>query len=1132
MELKETIHPLEKLKIRPKPQKRNTSVFFLEVEEKGEKDEKAQECVFADNRPHAKIDRAEIMKNILLNKQKRPHYEAPAAPRPQPKKIDLKVDIVEAEAEAEKVERRPEPKRVEKNRVDEEQVERKPRAKREEPEEEIVHEDNPTLQRMLARVPQPEPLRIKTSTFYLNNRKKFLEKIEEMFSAHKTETGKNRQDLLLHQRIAREYLNIYTPYRGLLLYYGLGTGKSATAVAIAEGLKSDKRVFLMIPASLETNFMNEIKKFGDPIYRKKQHWNFVSIEGQPQYVQMLSSVLSLPTKYIRKNKGAWLMNNKKDSNFDTLKNEHKEQIDDQLIEMIKTKYHQINYNANNLKKVIDDLSLNGTVNPFDNSVVIVDEAHKLVSLIVNKLNKGGKKDYVSLKIYNYLMTASNCRVVLLTGTPIVNYPNEIAVLFNILRGSIKTWVYQIRNNQKMDRDRLLDLFNKNGLHTYDYVAVANGKIQITRNPFGFINHYKGVGGTTGGTTGVKGWLTNNKPHYSVKTKKNRITGTTGTTSSHNKTKKRKSVSGGKTGGTGEFNRYDGVQLDETGNLTDADFQNNIQNIFAQNDVQVDEVPTIETYKTLPDTLDEFNEKFLNIENVEHPRFKDKQNIVFIKRILGLTSYYRVSDTDANLPTLIDEKTDLFHIQYCPMSDHQFENYRTIRKKEVEQQKRQDKNKRNNQNKNDVYEISSTYRVYSRAVCNFAFPVPPGRPFPDPKNSAQDEDEVDGEIAGLADLLIEGEPLPEVELPYKQRITDAMKYLKDNEETVLSMEGLQTYSPKFARILENIKTDEHVGLHLVYSQFRTLEGIGIFQSVMEANGFVQFKVKKENGEWKIQPYDKSKPTFVLYTGTEDQEERELVRNIYNGDWNDIPSALHDELVQTSSNNLTGEIVKVILITSSAAEGINLRNTRYVHLMEPYWHMVRLQQVIGRARRYQSHLGLPAELQTVKVFLYLASFSDEQIHKINTTIGEGELKATDVSKRPPFALFTTDQSLFETAEIKIKISNELLNSVKSASVDCKLHHNSATDSFSCYDLGNVETNEFAFKPSLTEDILEQGEDKKAVGTGVKLTIRGTEYYAYKEEKNNPDLNVFDLYSDGRLKNKVAVFDKVNKKLQPIK
>ena len=43
-----------------------------------------------------------------------------------------------------------------------------------------------------------------------------------------------------HQLFVRDYLNITTPYRGLLLYHGLGSGKTCTSIGIIEGFKHDK----------------------------------------------------------------------------------------------------------------------------------------------------------------------------------------------------------------------------------------------------------------------------------------------------------------------------------------------------------------------------------------------------------------------------------------------------------------------------------------------------------------------------------------------------------------------------------------------------------------------------------------------------------------------------------------------------------------------------------------------------------------------------------------------------------------------------------------------------------------------------------------------------------------------------
>ena len=69
--------------------------------------------------------------------------------------------------------------------------------------------------------------------------------------------------------------------------------------------------------------------------------------------------------------------------------------------MIENKYQFIAYNGYRITHLQSD-SENFTKNPFDNKVIIVDEAHNLVSRIVNKINK---KDSLSYKIYDYLIIA-------------------------------------------------------------------------------------------------------------------------------------------------------------------------------------------------------------------------------------------------------------------------------------------------------------------------------------------------------------------------------------------------------------------------------------------------------------------------------------------------------------------------------------------------------------------------------------------------------------------------------------------------------------------------------------------------------------------------------------------------------
>jgi hypothetical protein len=139
--------------------------------------------------------------------------------------------------------------------------------------------------------------------YYMNNRKLFVQKMAALFEPRRKEMLSNKEtiscergqgdafDLLTHQKIVRDYLNLYTPYRGLLLYHGLGSGKTCTSIAIAEGMKTNTQIFVMTPASLRRNYMEEIKKCGDLLFRKNQFWEWISVEGRQELIEPLAEVL-------------------------------------------------------------------------------------------------------------------------------------------------------------------------------------------------------------------------------------------------------------------------------------------------------------------------------------------------------------------------------------------------------------------------------------------------------------------------------------------------------------------------------------------------------------------------------------------------------------------------------------------------------------------------------------------------------------------------------------------------------------------------------------------------------------------------------------------------------------------------
>ena len=113
------------------------------------------------------------------------------------------------------------------------------------------------------------------SPYYLKNRKYFINHILKIFGAYKktlddkeeevtcemlSKLGDKPFSLLTHQKIVKEYINLYTPFRGLLLYHGLGAGKTCASIAIMEGIKSFKKVIIMTPASLRKKLSKTIKR--------------------------------------------------------------------------------------------------------------------------------------------------------------------------------------------------------------------------------------------------------------------------------------------------------------------------------------------------------------------------------------------------------------------------------------------------------------------------------------------------------------------------------------------------------------------------------------------------------------------------------------------------------------------------------------------------------------------------------------------------------------------------------------------------------------------------------------------------------------------------------------------------------
>ena len=884
----------------------------------------------------------------------------------------------------------------------------------------------------------PPPEKIVASPYFMNNRKIFVDFINKFFltkfkdasekgapitceEIKKAKTDSARLSLFPHQQIVKDYLNMYTPYRGLLLFHGLGSGKTCSSIAIAEGLKTEKQIIIMTPASLQVNYRNDLKKCGDEFYKRNQHWEFISVREVPESersakIAQLAAILNISADMVKENGGAWMINVKNTkNNFPDLSNEERQQLEAQLDVMIEAKYKFINYNGLNRNKIAE-LTNNGKTNPFDNAVVIIDEAHRIVNSISNQLKnlKPTKSDdkkakaLISIQLYKYLQNADNAKIILLTGTPIINYPNELAILFNILRGYIKTWSFKLTvdKDQRFDESSIIAMLKKYNIANYDYVKYtpSTQTMTVTRNPFGFTDASKGSGA------------------------------------------------------------YAGVIRAPSGDESNEQFLQKIKKMFASEQIRSEE-PVIANFTALPDNFEDFKNKFLKINPDTFEIVGVKELPLFQRRILGLVSYFK-SAQEQLMPRLLDIKLEL-----VPMSNMQYSEYVDVRTDEITKTKRAQKNK-------NMYEVSSnSYRIFSRLCCNFVFPAAneidgrPGRPKKEKLNEQNvdvvtQDDVRQRQAVTFVEGVEEDAPLEVIsgDSSYNEKIRELFQYYETHDEDLKAADKdgrLNDYSPKFLKMLQNISSPENKGLHLIYSQFRSLEGIGMFSLVLNANGFAQFKIKKEGENWvmDIAPEDEDKPTYALYTGTEDADEKEIVRNIFNSDFSSTPENIKQYLERKKTtktlSNMYGEFVRVFMITASGSEGINLRNVRFVHIMEPYWNGVRVEQVIGRAQRICSHEDLPEDEKTVQVFEYLSVFSAAQKEKLNK-----ELKSTDAGK-------TTDQALFDISKKKEQISRELLNAVKTTSIDCKVHKGTKCFEF----LGTPDSSAFSYVPNIELDETEK-------------------------------------------------------------
>lgn len=795
------------------------------------------------------------------------------------------------------------------------------------------------------------------------------------FDACKKLSGPQQQELEVYeyQKFVREYMRGASPYRGLLVYHGLGSGKTCSAIATAEALfsVSHKKIIVMTPFSLRDNFIREVTFCGFRHFRLQNHW--VALEKTPIVALFASEVLGLPQDFLKKATAIWVPDFEKPPNVNDLETSERQDVIKQLTVQVTSRIEFINYNGISAAKLKEiacrplDADGNGY---FDNKVIVVDEIHNLTRLMQGTIEPyltsiPGLKRKVPLEpiapghwepalckkvtdpkrpyltnykrgylLYRLLEGAKNSKIIGLSGTPLINFPEEIAILVNLLGGYIHTASFTVGPASEANKKAIQTILKQHPRIDFEEVELQgiNMSVLVTALPDGMVK-----------ATDSAGVL--------------------------------------------------GIQRSKTATPSLAEVLPVILEQIKAKGLKLIRPPEFKSEPLLPPVGEDFRKTFLEVDGTTL-----KNKIVLRKRLQGLVSYYRGSKKEL-MPTVT--KDELVRIPFTPYAQAE---YLRVRGEELKQQMEQKQKQKPTAGAAvgkmgnlvaELYELAkmkspNSYRMFSRQACNFAFPEGIARPRP--RNQAEaiaeigkdkeivdadvepsqkelvilEADDASAEAAEAEDEMLdkaeaeayadadaegadaeadaeEGVLIKELDavaplgatvgaaaagvtkptltamniikqqqaklaaeckkgLAAGERYLDATKRAKKCLETFATPrmrlypqgrkiadeaaaftppnpEGLIKYSPKYAAILQRIL--EGKGSSLVYSQFLDMEGIGIFLTVLKINEFKPIVIEDNKFTADTIKSLKTKGNrFLSFTGGETRENRSLALKVFN------------------------------------------------------------------------------------------------------------------------------------------------------------------------------------------------------------------------------------------------------------
>jgi len=268
------------------------------------------------------------------------------------------------------------------------------------------------------------------------------------------------------------------------------------------------------------------------------------------------------------------------------------------------------------------------------------------------------------------------------------------------------------------------------------------------------------------------------------------------------------------------------------------------------------------------------------------------------------------------------------------------------------------------------------------------------------------------------------------------------YIPDQED----QEPISKYSSKISKIIENVSAAlSEPGTMLIYSTFLKY-GVEAITKELEKIGVTD---GAKTGEGK---------KYMIFSGQQSQEEKEAILSTFN-----------------SEANKNGDLIKIIMITKSGTEGLDLKNVRHLHITEPYWNFSLIQQVIARGVRYKSHNSLEEHLRNVQVYIYLSDYNENALAEMKERKAEIEQ--------------TTDIYMITNAIKNQELIYKFLKIIASTSIECKYYNKGIN--YDCYTC--KPTNEKLYVEDIHTDMLTSNKCIKTKQvTAHEIIIDGMQYF----------------------------------------